>query len=299
VPELPDIELYLACLRQKVQGKSFSSFRLCNPFALRTVTPRPQDLIGVPIVKIWRIGKRVAFEFESGSCMVIHLMVSGRFRWGGTAGTVQRKISHAVWVFDDGSLTLTEASSRKRAGIWLFPSVEGALSQEPGGIDPLMCSLEEFKEALTRDNKTLKRGLTNPRRFSGIGSAYSDEILHAARLSPLKLTQGLSEEEIDRLFKAVRSTLDSWRIKLLKEFDEGAKFPGPGQVTAFRPDFATHGKFGKPCPVCEKPIQRIVYAENETNYCAVCQNNGQIYADRSLSRLLKDDWPRSFAEEEG
>lgn len=263
------------------------------------MTPKPQDLIGVPIDKIWRIGKRVAFEFESGACMVIHLMVSGRFRWGGTAGTVQRKISHAVWVFEDGSLTLTEASSRKRAGIWLFPSREAAMAQDPGGIDPLICSFDEFKEALTRDNKTLKRGLTNPRRFSGIGNAYSDEILHAARLSPLKLTQSLSDKDIETLHAATKSTLELWRIKLLKEFDDGAKFPGPGQVTAFRPDFAAHGKFGKPCPDCGKPIQRICYAENETNYCAVCQNNGQIYADRSLSRLLKDDWPRSFAEEEG
>lgn len=299
MPELPDIELYLACLRHKVQDKSFGSFRLCNPFALRTVTPKPDELIGVPIKEIWRIGKRVAFEFESGACMVIHLMVSGRFRWGGTAGAVQRKLTHAVWGFEDGSLIFTEASSRKRAGIWLFPSREAAMAQDPGGIDPLICSLEEFKEALTRDNKTLKRGLTNPRRFSGIGNAYSDEILHAARLSPLKLTQSLSDTDIETLQVATKFTLESWRIKLLKEFDDGAKFPGPGQVTAFRPDFAAHGKFGKPCPDCGKPIQRICYAENETNYCAVCQNNGQIYADRSLSRLLKDDWPRSFAEEEG
>ncbi len=252
----------------------------------------------MPVKEIWRIGKRIAFEFDSGSVMVIHLMVSGRFRWSATAGAVQRKITHAVWTFEDGSLILTEASSKKRAGIWLFPSRDSAMSQDPGGIDPLACSEAEFAEVLTRDNKTLKRGLANPRRFSGIGNAYSDEILHAARLSPLKLTQSLKPDEISRLFEAAQNTLETWRVKLLAEFENGAKFPGPGQVTAFRPEFAAHGRYGQPCPDCGRPIQRIVYAENETNYCAVCQNDGQIYADRSLSRLLKDDWPRSFAEEE-
>ena len=298
MPELPDIELYLTCLRRRVIGQSFSEFKTYNPFILRTVSPKPAELVDVPITDLWRIGKRVAFQFEGGNCMVIHLMVSGRFRWFKPDAKIARKITHASLRFDEGMLVLTEASSRKRAGVWLFTDREAAMSLDPGGTEPLECTVEEFAKILTQENRTLKRALTNPRWFSGIGNAYSDEILHAAGLSPLKLTQSLSEEEVGRLHRAVIETLIKWRDKLLAEFKGGEKFPGAGDVTAFRPDFAAHGKFKEPCPICGKPIQRIVYAENETNYCAVCQNDGRILADRSLSRLLKDDWPRSFAEED-
>lgn len=299
MPELPDIELYLACLKHHVQGKAFSEFKTCTPFILRTVAPKPQVLVGQKITGLWRVGKRIAFEFESGASMVIHLMIAGRLRWGAVEAKPVLKLTHALWRFEQGSLSLTEAGSKKRAGVWLFVSRQQAEALDPGGIDPLLASHEEFKTALAAENRTLKRALTNPRRFSGIGNAYSDEILHAARLSPLKLTQSLTSNEIERLHEAAKSALSSWRDRLIAEFEGGAKFPGQGQVTAFRPDFAAHGKFGKPCPVCGRPIQRIVYADNETNYCAECQNEGRILADRSLSRLLKDDWPRSFADEEG
>jgi formamidopyrimidine-DNA glycosylase len=299
MPELPDIELYLACLNHHVKGKAFTEFKLCTPFALRTVSPKPQELVGVPITDLWRIGKRVAFGFESDACMVVHLMIAGRFRWGAPDAKPINKLTHALWRFPEGTLSLTEAGSKKRAGIWLLPDKESAQTLDPGGIDPLSATVEEFRQALTAENRTLKRALTNPKRFSGVGNAYSDEILHAARLSPLKLSQSLTSEEATRLQQATASTLTTWRERLIAEFKGGEKFPGQGQVTAFRPDFAAHGKFGQPCPVCRKPIQHIVYADNETNYCAQCQNEGRILADRSLSRLLKDDWPRSFADEEG
>lgn len=299
MPELPDIELYLACLRPRVVGKTFDVFRQFTPFVLRTVDPAPASFVGVPIAELCRIGKRVAFGFSDGRWMVIHLMVSGRLRWLAPDAKIARKITHATWTFPDGLLVLTEASNKKRAGIWLFSSSSQAQGLDAGGIDPLLCNLKEFAAALASENRTLKRALTNPRTFSGIGNAYSDEILHAARLSPLRLTQSLSAAEVSGLYSLTKSTLTSWRDRLIAEFKGGEKFPGEGQVTAFRPDFAAHGKYGQPCPICGKPIQRIVYAENETNYCAVCQNDGRILADRSLSRLLKDDWPRSFAEEEG
>lgn len=298
MPELPDIELYLACLRHHVLGKSFKEFKTYNPFALRTVTPKPSELIHAPITGLSRMGKRIIFEFETGPCMVIHLMVAGRFRWMAPTAAIQRKIFHATWRFDDGALALTEASSKKRAGIWLFLDRQSAQVLDAGGIDPLTCSGEEFAQAVAGENHTLKRALTNPYRLSGIGNAYSDEILHAAQMSPFKHSQSLTEQEMAELHQAVVTTLTSWRDRLIREFDGGAKFPGPGQVTAFRPDFAAHGKFKSPCPLCGKPIQRIVYNESEFNYCAVCQTGGRILADRSLSRLLKEDWPRSFADEE-
>jgi formamidopyrimidine-DNA glycosylase len=298
MPELPDIELYLAALRKRVVDRAFSEFKFYNPFALRTVAPKPAELLTKPIRDVFRIGKRIAFELEGGACIVVHLMIAGRFRWLATTAKVQMKITHASWRFDDGILVLTEVSSKKRAGVWLFASRSEAAGQDPGGIDPLSASPEAFSEALLAENRTLKRALTNPKRFSGIGNAYSDEILHAARLSPLKLTKSLSADEVERLRLATRDTLNLWAAKLLEEFKGGDKFPGPGDVTAFRPDFATHGKFGQPCPVCGRPIQRIRYAENETNYCAECQNEGRILADRALSRLLKDDWPRAFSDEE-
>ncbi len=296
MPELPDIELYLACLRPRVLGQSFDEFRLFNPFVLRTVSPKPAELLNLKVAELWRMGKRLAFGFENGPVMVIHLMVSGRLRWLVPNSKPPAKLTHAAWRFPSGVLALTEASTKKRAGIWLLPSRTEAEKLDPGGIDPLTASKEAFAAALIEENRTLKRALTNPHRFSGIGNAYSDEILHAARLSPLKLTRNLTEEELTRLRAAAITTLESWRDKLIAQFSNN--FPGAGDVTAFRPDFAAHGQFGKPCPVCGKPIQRIVYAENETNYCAECQNEGRILADRALSRLLKDDWPRSFADEE-
>lgn len=298
MPELPDIELYIACLRPRVVGHSFSEFKTYNPFALRTVTPKPADLIGTPITDLWRIGKRVAFGFEGGATMVIHLMLAGRFRWTAPVAAIQRKVTHASWRFAEGSLLLTEASSKKRAGIWLFPDRESAQSLDPGGVEPLACTLEEFAQAIAEGNHTLERALTNPFQIAGIGNTFSDEILHAAKLSPFKLGSSLSPAEMEALYRATVETLTQWRDRLITEFDGGKEFPGPGQVTAFRPDYAAHGKFKEPCPVCGKPIQRVVYAEREFNYCAGCQTGGRILADRSLSRLLKDDWPRTFADEE-
>jgi len=298
MPELPDIEMYLSCLRAKTLGRTFDEFKLYNPFVLRTVSPPKDAFVGIPITELRRIGKRVAFGFESGAWMAVHLMVSGRFRWAALGSKFPVKVTHATWRFSDGYLVLTEANSKKRTGVWLLEDWRTAMQLDPGGIDPLSSELAEFAAVMTQENRTVKRALTNPRWFSGIGNAYSDEILWEAQVSPLTLTKKLTEGEMGRLYDSVRSSLTTWRDRLLAEFNGGVKFPGPGDVTAFRPDFAVHGKFGQPCPRCGKPVQRIVYADNETNYCAVCQNEGRILADRSLSRLLKSDWPRSFAEED-
>lgn len=288
MPELPDIEVYLAALRQHIVGERLNQMKLISPFVLRSVAPKPPEMAGDEAAAVERLGKRIVIRFASGRWLVIHLMIAGRLRWGKPPG----KISLAAWEFSSGTLVLTEASSKKRAGIWLG---EGDLSaHDPGGLDPLGMSLEVFSEALAAENRTLKRALANPARFSGIGNAYSDEILHAARLSPLRLTRSLDPDESARLWEAIPATLILWRDRLLEEFDQGRKFPGAGDITAFRPDFAAHGKYGQPCPVCGKPIQRIVYAENETNYCAVCQNEGRLLADRALSRLLKDDWGKGW-----
>jgi formamidopyrimidine-DNA glycosylase len=295
MPELPDVEVYVEALRQRVLGEPIQKLRLFSPFVLRTVEPRPDELVDRHVQEVSRLGKRIVLELEGDLYMVIHLMIAGRLRW--STGEVPKsggKIGMAAIVFPNAHVTLTEASSKKRASLHILQGREALAEHDRGGLEPLDCSFDQFKEALLSESRTLKRALTNPRAFSGIGNAYSDEILHAARLSPLRLTRSLDAPEIKRLHQACRETLALWKDRLLAQFKN--KFPGPGEITAFRPDFAAHGKFGQPCPECGKPIQRIRYAQNETNYCAQCQNEGRLLADRSLSRLLKDDWPKTLEE---
>ncbi len=297
MPELPDIELYLHALRSRIVGKRLTSAKTLNIFVLRTVIPPLSDLVGKNVIGLRRLGKRVVLEFEDDLFLVVHLMIAGRFRWSDKPGPPPAKIGHAAFEFEGGgTLFLTEASSKKRAGIHVVKGEATLSEHDPGGIDVLSAPFEKFKEELITENRTLKRGLTNGHRFSGIGNAFSDEILFNARLSPVRLTRSLDDEELHRLHAAVQSTLETWRDRLIVEF--GDRFPGAGQVTAFRPDFAVHGKFGQPCPVCGAKVQRIQYAENETNYCAKCQNEGRLLADRSLSRLLKDDWPKKLEQME-
>ncbi|MDR3690931.1 MAG: DNA-formamidopyrimidine glycosylase family protein [Fimbriimonas sp.] len=295
MPELPDVELYIGLLREKLVGRTLTGIKLFNPFVLRSVSPKPLDLVGLAVVGLRRIGKRVVIEFPEERFLVIHLMIAGRFRWveGGSEDVrLGGKISMAAMTFENGALFLTEAGTKKRASIAVVQG-ESALSEhDPGGIDVLNCSLEQFGKALLAESQTVKKRLTDPHVFSGIGNAYSDEILHAARISPVRRSNSLTPEEIKRLHSAMGCVLRDWVDRLQRQF--AGKFPGAGDITAFRPEFAVHGKFGRPCPVCGRPVQRICYADNESNYCAQCQNDGRILADRALSRLLKDDWPRSF-----
>lgn len=296
MPELPDVELYIAKLRERIVGEPLVKLRIWSPFVLRTFSPKPADFEGKCVEGVSRLGKRIVIKLADEYFIVIHLMIAGRFQWKEQApsGKPAGKIGLATFEFPRGALILTEAGSKKRAAIHLVKGREALAGHDPGGIDPLNASLAEFSVALKRENRTLKRALTSPATFSGIGNAYSDEILHTAKLTPVRLTGQLKDEEIERLHRATQSTLRFWSERLLTEFKD--KFPGPGDVTAFRPDFAVHGKYGKPCPVCGKPVQRIQYAENEANYCAVCQNEGRMLADRSLSRLLKSDWPKTLEE---
>lgn len=296
MPELPDIELYLSSLRTHVGGRTIERIRPFNPFIVRTAEPPIASAQGKRVEEIGRIGKRIVLHLEDDLHLVIHLMIAGRLRWDAGKRELRMggKIAHCAFTFPEGTLTLTEASSHKRASISLYAGKEALRHLDPGGLDVRTEGLEAFRERLVAQNRTLKRALTNPHTFDGIGNAYSDEILHAARLSPVRLTQSLGDGEIERLWEAIRRVLASWTERLQKEF--AGRFPGPGDVTAFRPDFAVHGKFGKPCPDCGKPVQRIRYAENETNYCAQCQNEGRMLADRGLSRLLKSDWPRTLEE---
>lgn len=294
MPELPDIEVYLQCLRSRIIGSELKSLKLLNPFVLRTVLPKPAEFMGLNVEGVERLGKRVCIKLENEHFIVVHLMISGRFRWLNGEAKGMGKIAHAIFWFETGSLILTEASTKKRASIHLLQGRASLDTHRPDGIDPLTCSSTEFEVAIKSENRTLKRALTNQHRINGIGNAYSDEILFHARLSPLRLTTSLSDQEIASLFVATQATLIKWRDTLLEEFK--SKFPGAGDVTAFRSDFAVHGRFGLPCLECGSKVQRIQYAENETNYCAKCQNEGRILADRSLSRLLKDDWPRTLEE---
>lgn len=300
MPELPDVDLYVAKLSERVCGVVLQGIKTLTPFVLRTVEPTLQSLEGRTVQRVFRLGKRVVFDFSDqgdGPFLIVHLMIAGRFQWKETGTNPPGRISLAVFDFPTGRLVLTEASKKRRAGVFVVPDSAALRTYDPGGIEPLESTFAEFDQVLRRENRTLKRALTDPRKFSGIGNAYSDEILFAGRLSPLRLTSSLSEDESIRLHTATVTTLKSWSQKLLNQFKD--KFPGPGDVTAFRPDFAVHGKFGEPCPVCGRKVQRIAYAENETNYCAQCQNEGRMLADRSLSRLLKTDWPKTIEEMEG
>jgi formamidopyrimidine-DNA glycosylase len=292
MPELPDIELYLHALRGKVLGKRLERVRVASAFLLRTVEPPLADVEQRRVVGLRRLGKRIVFELEGELFLVLHLMVAGRLRWERWGAPIPGRIGLAAFDFDGGTLVLTEAGTKKRAALHLALGEAGLAALDPGGLEPLECDLAAFRARLVGENHTLKRALTDPHLFSGIGNAFSDEILHAARLSPLQWTQNLGEAEIERLQHAVRSTLSTWRRRLIAETGDG----WPMRVTAFKDDMAVHGRFGQPCPVCGTAVQRIAYAENECNYCPRCQTEGRLLADRALSRLLKADWPRTIDE---
>jgi formamidopyrimidine-DNA glycosylase len=292
MPELPDIVVYLDCLKPRVSGQVLNKIRLASPFLLRTAVPPLESAFGKKVIGLERLGKRIVFCLEDELFLVLHLMIAGRLHWKPGGAKIPGKVGLAAFDFPSGTLILTEAGSKKRASLHVVKGKTELARHNPGGLEVLDADHETFAAALVKENHTLKRALTDPRLFSGIGNAYSDEILHRARLSPLTLTQRLSPEQIDKLFQATRATVLDWTDKLRRQV--GDSFPE--KVTAFHPEMAVHGRHGKPCPVCGSSIQRIVYADNETNYCPRCQTGGKILADRSLSRLLKDDWPRSIEE---
>ncbi len=292
MPELPDLTLYIEGLRSRILGRPLMKIRLVSPFLLRTVDPPITDIQTKTILGVRRIGKQIIWEFPEEIFLIFHLMIAGRFHWKSAGAKVGGKTALAGFDFSNGTLLLTEASTKKRASLFIVRG-RSALSQfDRGGLEVLDASIEQFRKVLQRENHTLKRALTDPRLFSAIGNAYSDEILHAAGLSPLRLTQDISDEEISRLHAATRGTMEEWISRLRAQ--TGTAFPE--KVTAFHADMAVHGKFGHPCPLCGTKIQRIVYAENECNYCPRCQTRGKILADRSLSRLLKDDWPATIED---
>jgi formamidopyrimidine-DNA glycosylase len=292
MPELPDITIYIEALEKRLLGARLQSTRITHPFLLRTFEPSLGSLHGRPVVAIERVGKRIAIGFEGDHWLVLHLMIAGRLHWFPSGTATPKRSALAYFLFDRGTLTLTEAGTKRRASLSVFSSREQLARHDPGGLEVLPASFEEFRARLVSENHTLKRALTDPRTFSGIGNAYSDEILHRARLSPIALTQKLDEPALKRLYDAVQNVLPEWTARL--RVAAGDSFPE--KVTAFRPEMAVHGRFGKPCPVCGTVVQRIRYAENETNYCPRCQTGGRLLADRSLSRLLKDDWPRTIEE---
>jgi formamidopyrimidine-DNA glycosylase len=294
MPELPDITAYLEALERRIVGRVLERIRIVNVFVLRTAVPPIDSVEGRRVTELRRLGKRIVIGFEGDRWVVIHLMIAGRLHWAEPGGKVVTRNALATFLFENGTLTLTEAGTKRRASIHVVADSAGLRLHDPGGMDVLACSTEAFGVALTRGNHTLKRALTDPHLFSGIGNAYSDEILHRARLSPVTLTRKLSAEEIARLHESTRVVLREWMARLRTETGVGF----PEKVTAFRPEMAVHGKFGQPCPVCGTAVQRIVYAENEVNYCPRCQTGGKLLADRSLSRLLKTDWPRTIEEAE-
>ncbi len=315
MPELPDITIYLDALRPRIVNQVLQRIRIVSPFLLRTVEPPIEAAHGRTVADVTRLGKRIVLRLAAVASseatptpsdqaadeqaggeffLVLHLMIAGRLRWLAPGAKLPAKITLAAFDFPAGTLVLTEAGTKKRAALHVFSTAAALRALDPGGLEVLDADRAAFAAALRRENHTLKRALTDPRLFSGIGNAYSDEILHAARLSPVALTSKLADEEIDRLYAATRHTLMHWIAELRRQFAD--RFPGPGDITAFRPDFAVHGRFGQPCPACGTPVQRIRYAENETDYCPRCQTDGRILADRSLSRLLRDDWPRTVAE---
>jgi len=294
MPEFPDVTVYIEALTERVLNQPIQKIRIGSPFVLRSFEPPLSAAEGKKVLALRRVGKRIVFELEDDLFLIVHLMIAGRFHWKPKGAKIARKYGQAAFDFPHGTLLLTEAGTKKRASIHLVRGEAALREHDPGGLEVLEATLAQFREALTSENHTLKRSLTDPHLFSGIGNAYSDEILHRAKLSPIRLTRQMRAVEIERLYHAVRESLVEWVERLRKE--RGTGFPE--KVTAFRPDMAVHGKYRKPCPVCGSPVQRIVHAENETNYCATCQTGGKLLADRSLSRLLKDDWPRSLEEME-
>ncbi len=292
MPELPDVTVYVEALLDRILGQPLKRVRLASPFILRTVEPAPAELEGKNVLDVRRLGKRIVIELEDDLFIVIHLMIAGRLHWLTTDAKIPMKRGLAAFDFPNGTLLLTEAGSKRRASLHLIRGEEGVQALDPGGVEVLKTDLETFRNLLTGERHTVKRALTDPHLFSGIGNAYSDEILHRAQLSPIQMTTSLSDDEIARLFKATRATLINWTQRLRNE----AAGTFPEKVTAFREGMAVHGRYNKPCPVCGSPVQRIVYAENETNYCARCQTGGRLLADRALSRLLHSDWPKSIDE---
>lgn len=297
MPEFPDVTVYIEALEARILGSTLAKVRLASPFLLRSVQPPIQEVERKRVIGLNRMGKRIVVALESELFLVIHLMIAGRFAWKELSANQPRpkvpgKKGLAAFDFTTGTLLLTEAGSKKRASLHLVRGRGNLHLLDPGGLEVLDAAFEEFQETLLRENHTLKRALTDPRLFSGIGNAYSDEILHRSRLSPIKLTHKMDEEEIQRLYMATRDTLEEWTRKLREEV--GAGFPS--KVTAFRPEMAVHGRYKEPCPECGTDVRRIAYANNETNYCPRCQTGGRLLADRALSRLLKKDWPRTLEE---
>ena len=285
MPELPDLAAYLDGLDRRIVGKKLLALRIASPFLLRTAVPPIAAIEGRKVAGLRRLGKRIVFAFEGELFLVLHLMIAGRLRWPAKKG----RNTLAIFEFEDGTLSLTEAGTKRRASLHLVQGEAALAAMDPGGMEVLSSSFEEFRERSLVENHTLKRALTDPRLFAGIGNAYSDEILHRAQLSPIALTKDLSEQEVRRLHAATIAVLNDWSARLKSD-----RFPE--KVTAFREGMAVHGRYRQPCPVCGSPVQRIVYAENETNYCARCQTGGKILADRALSRLLKKSWPRNIDE---
>jgi len=293
MPELPDVVAYLVALEPRVVGRALGGIRIASPFVLRSVNPPLREAFGQTVVALRRVGKRIVMELPDELFVVIHLMIAGRLHWKDTpAARIPGKLGLAAFDFPTGTLLFTEAGTKKRAALHLVRGEAALAGHDAGGVDPLSVDVPAFRAALTRESHTVKRALTDPRFLSGIGNAYSDEILHRARLSPVKLTRQLSDEDIARLHAATQATLTEWITRLTAE----ARQAFPEHVTAFRPDMAVHGRYGKPCPECGAPVQRIVHADNETNYCARCQTGGRLLADRALSRLLHQDWPKSLDE---
>ncbi|MGC2130039.1 MAG: DNA-formamidopyrimidine glycosylase family protein [Candidatus Aquilonibacter sp.] len=292
MPELPDIVAYLHALEGRILGETLERVRIANPFLLRTAQPPVSEAQGHRVVLLRRVGKRIAIGLDNDLWLVLHLMIAGRLHWRAAGAALTGRNSLAALDFPNGSLVLTEAGSKHRASLSVIAGEEALAGTDRGGLDVFAADLDAFRAALTAENRTLKRALTDPRIVDGIGNAYSDEILHAAQLSPIALTQKLTTGQWERLFAATRGTLQTWIDRLRSKADEAF----PEHVTAFRKDFAVHGRYGQPCPQCGRPVQRIRYADNETNYCAQCQTGGKVLADRALSRLLKADWPKTLDE---
>lgn len=295
MPELPEITAYLEGLERTILGRTLERTRVRSPSLLRTWDPPLSAAEGREVTGLRRLGKRIVWEMDDEFFLVFHLMITGRFKWTKPGAAVPRKRAHGAFDFADGTLLLTEQSTKKRASLHVVRGEEALAELDPGGLEVGGASLDAFSERLRRENRTLKRALTDPRIFSGIGNAHSDEILLFARLSPLQRTANLDDDEVERLYRETQRSLEEWTERLRGEFGDAF----PGRITAFHPEMAAHGKYGEPCPVCDSPIQRIRYADRETNYCATCQTDGKLLADRGMSRLLGDDWPRTLEELEG